>query len=360
MGDGNGVYYIGPLFQTILTAYLFYAAITKKNKEGEMIMQTEKSIQEIFETFMQSRKDAAPHCVTPVREGMFRDAMLGVVVGDAVGVPFECGWRDQYTVDDMVGYEPWMPGYHETIIPIGTWSDDSALTFATLDSYHACGKWDSADLLKRFCDWLYDDAYVPAGQTRFGEGKVTVCALENFRAGVPADECGVADETRLGNGSLMRILPLAFYPHTTADIARVSAVTHAAKNCVMACVCYVEIAERLIAGADKFDAVHAQEWPQSEAFGRMAAIETLPRDEIKSSGHVIETLEASLWCFLTTDNYRDCILKAVNLGRDTDTIAAIAGGLAGMYYQGEDGIPKAWIKNLQTGYEKYTALKGRE
>lgn len=315
-------------------------------------MQTE-NIQEVFERFMRARADSAAHCVTPARDGMFRDAILGVLVGDAVGVPFECGWRDQYTVTDMVGYEPWMPGYHEEVIPIGTWSDDSALTFATIDSYRACGKWDSADLLKRFCDWFYHDAYVPQGQTRFGEGKVTVRALENFRSGVSADECGVADETKLGNGSLMRILPLAFYPHTAADIARVSSVTHAAKTCAMACVCYVEIAERLIAGADKFDAVRAQDWPQCAAFGRMAQIETLPRDEIKSSGHVIETLEAALWCLLTTDNYRDCILTAVNLGRDTDTVAAVAGGLAGMVYRGENGIPQKWIENLQPGYETF-------
>ena len=312
-----------------------------------------ENIREIFEKSMCSRQDVAPHCVTPKREGMFHDAILGLVVADAVGVPFECGWRDQYSVTDMVGYETGMPGYHEEPIPIGTWSDDSALTFATIDSYRSCGKWDDADLLKRFCDWFYNDVYVPAGQKRFGEGKVTVKALENFRAGVPADKCGVADETKLGNGSLMRILPLAFYPHTTADVVRVSSVTHAAKNCALACVCYVEIAERLIAGADKFDAVRAQEWPKNEAFSRMATIETLPRDEIKSSGHVIETLEAALWCFLTTDNYRDCILKAVNLGRDTDTVAAVAGGLAGMYYEGNDGIPAKWIDNLQAGYEKY-------
>ena len=312
-----------------------------------------ENVQEIYENFMKSRRDDAPHCVTPSRSGMFRDAILGVTVGDAVGVPFECGWRDQYSVTDMVAYEPWMPGYHEELIPIGTWSDDSCLTFATIDSYRSCGKWDSGDLLKRFCDWYYEGVYVPQGQKRFGEGKVTVQSLENYRSGIPADECGVKDETRLGNGSLMRILPMAFYPHTAEDIARVSAVTHAAKNCIMACVCYVEIAERLITGADKFDAVHAQAWPQGETFSRMATIETLSRDEIKSSGHVIETLEAALWCFLTTDNYRDCILTAVNLGRDTDTVAAVAGGLAGMYYQGEDGVPAQWIKNLQPGYEKY-------
>lgn len=279
--------------------------------------------------------------------------MLGLVVADAVGVPFECGWRDQYEVTEMVGFEPGMPGYHAAAIPVGSWSDDSSLTFATVDSYRVCGAWNSADLLKRFCAWFYDDAYVPQGQKRFGEGKVTVSALEKFRAGVDADECGVREETALGNGSLMRILPLALNPHTAADVARVSSLTHAAPLCAMSCVCYVEIAERLLAGEDKLAAVRAQEWPEHEAFARMPHIETLPRDEIKSSGHVIETLEAALWCLLTTDNYRDCILTAVNLGRDTDTVAAVAGGLAGLYYQGEKGVPSEWIEKLQPGYETY-------
>lgn len=316
-------------------------------------MQIENNIQDIYAAFMRSRGDTSPHCVTPKQPQAFRDAILGLVVGDAAGVPFECGWRDQYTVRDMVGYEVGMPGYHETPIPIGTWSDDSALTFATIDSYRACGRWDSTDLLTRFCGWFYDDRYVPQGQKRFGEGKVTVRAFENFRAGKPADVCGVAEETALGNGSLMRILPMAFFSHTTADIARVSSLTHASKTCVMACVCYIEIAERLLAGANKFDAVRAQDWPQSEAFRRMSAIHTLSRDEILSSGNVIETLEAVLWCFLTTDSYRDCILTAINLGRDTDTIAAIVGGLAGFYYRGEAGIPPQWIANLQPGFEDY-------
>ena len=316
-------------------------------------MQIESNIQEIYDRFMRARQDTQPHCVTPKKADAFRNAMLGLLVADAAGVPFECGWRDQYSVSDMVGYEPSMPGYHEQAIPIGTWSDDGSLTLATLDSHRVCGGWDSADLLQRFCSWFYEDRYVPQGQKRFGEGKVTVRAFENFRAGLPADSCGVAEETALGNGSLMRILPLAFFPHTTADIARVSSLTHAAKTCAMACVCYIEIAERLLAGADKTDAVRAQDWPQSAAFARMAAIDTLSRDEILSSGNVIETLEAVLWCFLTTDNYRDCILTAINLGRDTDTIAAIAGGLAGFYYDGEAGIPAQWIKNLQPGYEQY-------
>ena len=284
---------------------------------------------------------------------LFRSAILGLVVGDAVGVPFECGWRDRYSVSDMVGFEVGMPGYHRAPIPVGTWSDDSALTFATIDSLRACGGIDPDDLLRRFCAWFYDDAYCPAGQRRFGEGKVTVSALENYRSGIPAERCGIAADTALGNGSLMRILPLAFIPCSDEDVAQVSALTHANPICQAACICYVQIARNLISGMGKEEAVRAVRWPKTDAFSRLPSIAALSRDEILSSGNVIETLEAALWCFLTTDNYRDCILTAVNLGRDTDTIAAVVGGLAGMYYTGEKGIPKAWIENLRSGYETY-------
>lgn len=291
---------------------------------------------------------------------LFYDAMIGLAVADAAGVPFECGWRDQYNVTDMVGFEKGMPGYHEEPIPVGSWSDDSALTFATIDSYRRCGKFDSEDLMRSFCSWFYDNKYVPRGQTRFGEGKITVRAFEKFRSGTPADECGIDEETALGNGSLMRILPLAFYPHNVEDIVRVASLTHANKLGVMACICYVEIAEKLIEGMSPQDAVSSVKWPEIEEFSRMAEIDTYPRDEIKSSGHVIETLEAALWCLLTTDNYRDCVLTAINLGRDTDTVAAVAGGLAGIYY-GTDSevnsgaVPAEWIKRLQPGYEKYVS-----
>lgn len=323
-------------------------------------MPTETNIQEVFELFMRSRQDSVPHCVTPARDGMYRDAILGVVVGDAVGVPFESGWRDTYTATDMTDVAHGASTCHKEPLPIGTWSDDSCLTFATIDHLRKHRTTDTEDLMLRFCAWYYGNSYTPQGQKRFGEGKTTVRALEAFKSGMPADRCGSADDTATRNGSLMRILPLAFYPHSADEIAKISAVTHAHPLAIMACICYVEIAENLIGGKEKLAAVREIRWPQCEAFSRMAAISEYTRDEIRSSANVIETLEAALWCFLTTDNYRDCILTAVNLGRDTDTVAAIAGGLAGMYYQGDNGIPTQWIENLQPGYEEYIRFEETE
>ena len=324
-----------------------------------------ENIQEIYRDFRVHRAWYEEFLANPptgsarTREEIYHDAILGLVVGDADGVPFESGWRDTYTVKDMVGYEPGMPGYHDTPIPIGSWSDDSCLTFATIDHLRNRFVPNTEDLMQRFCAWYADNAYTPLGQKRFGEGKTTVRAIQAFQTGTPADKCGADEDTALGNGSLMRILPLAFYPHKLSEVAKISAVTHAHPLAMMACVCYIEIADKLIEGKEKHDAVREIQWPQCEAFARMAKIETLPRDEIKSSCHVIETLEAALWCFLTTDNYRDCILTAVNLGRDTDTVAAVAGGLAGIYYSGKKGIPKKWIEKLQPGYETFVHFEER-
>lgn len=313
--------------------------------------------------FQQCKNDEKNQTEKPVidekaKKQLFYDGIIGLAVADAAGVPFECGWRDQYVVTDMVGYEKGMPGYHEEPIPVGSWSDDSALTFATIDSYRRCGKLDSEDLMRSFCSWFYDNKYVPDGQTRFGEGKITVRAFEKFLSGTPADECGCDEETALGNGSLMRILPLAFFPHTVEDTVRVASLTHANKLGLMACICYLQIAEKLIAGAGLDEAVKSVKWPEIEEFSRMADIASYPRDEIRSSGHVLETLEAALWCLLKTDNYRDCVLVAINLGRDTDTVAAVAGGLAGIYYgtdseKNKGAVPSEWIGRLQPGYEKY-------
>ena len=137
--------------------------------------------------------------------------------------------------------------------------------------------------------------------------------------------------------------------NSTLDIYKVSALTHAHEISQTACEIYIKIADNLIQGINKktaLDMVCFGGLP--EKFERIKCIEDLSRDEIKSSGYVIDTLEAALWCFLTTDSFEKCVLEAVNLGEDTDTVAAVAGGLAGIYYGvgGEKGIPEGWIERI--------------
>lgn len=143
----------------------------------------------------------------------------------------------------------------------------------------------------------------------------------------------------------MRTIPLAFVENITdQEIRSVSAITHAHPNCMNACVYYVRIAKDIINGIDIKEAI-LNHIPDEKPFNRIRYIEKLNIDDIQSSGYVVDTFEAAMWCILTTDNYRDCMIKAVNLGDDTDTVAAIAGGLAGIIY-GYEQIPNEWINDI--------------
>lgn len=155
-----------------------------------------------------------------------------------------------------------------------------------------------------------------------------------------------------GNGALMRILPLAFIPHTAQDILKVGKLTHAHEISQTACRLYVHLAGKLIEGTPIKEAICSLAYlppvAHMKEFERIAYIGELNRDEIKSSGYVVDTLEAALWCLWTTSTYEDCVLTAVNLGEDTDTVAAVAGGLSGIVYGcgGKNGIPTRWINQI--------------
>lgn len=268
------------------------------------------------------------------------DAIMGLIVADAVGVPFEFKNRDTFKVTDMIGYGT----YNQ---PVGTWSDDSTMVLATLVSYAEKGALDYEDLMSRFDDWASNGEYTPYGVC-FDIGGATSMAISRFRSGITPLECGGAGVYDNGNGSLMRILPLAFIPHSHKDVKDLSSVTHAHEISVKACELYLAFIDRILSGADKKDAIDSIKDECSGVFSRLASIDTFDRDSIKSSGYVVDTIEAAFWCFLTTDSYRDCIIKAVELGSDTDTVAAVAGGIAGTYYGvgGEKGIPTEWINKL--------------
>ena len=265
---------------------------------------------------------------------------MGLAVGDALGVPFEFLRRDTFSVTDMVGY-----GTH--CQPPGTWSDDTSMTLATLDSFRCLGKIDLNDLMQRFVNWAYYGSYTAHGDM-FDIGGTTSRALEKYRKYGKPQNCGGSSARDNGNGSLMRILPLAFIPHTKMDVYQVSALTHAHEISVMACRHYLTVVEKLLSGANKKDALKSLEYECDGVFIRVPIIDEYPREKIQSSGYVVDTLEAALWCFMKTENYRDCVITAVELGDDTDTVAAVAGGLAGIYYGvgGEKGIPEEWIEKI--------------
>lgn len=257
-------------------------------------------------------------------QALLRPAIYGVAVGDALGVPYEFMARGGFRCTDMVGY-----GSHRQ--PAGTWSDDTSMTLATVDSLRQNdGRVDVDDMRRRFVMWLCDGMYAI-------DGNVFDCGItvrEALRRGVGRD-----GERSNGNGSLMRILPLAFTDATDDEVRAVSAITHAHATSMDACVAYVHAARALLNGADPREAAatagYADIWEQ-------------PVSAIRSTGYVLHTLPAALWCLTTTGSYADCVRAAVNLGEDTDTTAAVAGGLAAIQYHGGSGdVSQDWLERLR-------------
>ncbi|MBP3441730.1 MAG: ADP-ribosylglycohydrolase family protein [Clostridia bacterium] len=268
-----------------------------------------------------------------------KSAMLGLIVADALGVPFEFKNRGTFRVAGMTGY-----GTHNQ--PVGTWSDDSSMTLATLDSMIRTEKLNCDDIMERFTGWFDDGTYCPYGEC-FDIGHTTLTAIGKYKSGYSATRCGGKGFKDNGNGSLMRILPIAFVEHTVDDILDLSSLTHAHEISLMSCRLYVQIAENLMSGMSKEDAITHLRCCVDEC-ENIPKMKDYPQEQIKSSGYVIDSFEAAVWSFVNSESYRECVIKAVELGDDTDTVAAIAGGLAGIYYGigGEKGIPEEWIDTL--------------
>ena len=284
-----------------------------------------------------------------------KNAVLGLAVADAFGMPYETGKRGEFDIykdaDDgnggyeLKGYKAGMPAYwYKNDMSAGIWTDDTAMVLAEMESVTRLGKVDPDDIMNNFCKWNYEGEFTPYGEA-IGQGRRTLAAMEKYRSGVEAVKCGGDTEADNGNGSLMRMLPFVFIKSllekSGVTISDLSSITHAHEYSVTACEIYVEFARRLADGSDKH--LILQSMGEYDApFERIRNIESLAEDEIQSYGYVVYSLEAALWCFLNTDNYEDCVMKAINLGEDTDTIAAIAGSLAGMCYP----VPEKWINQL--------------
>jgi len=258
-----------------------------------------------------------------------RDLAYGAAIGDALGVPFEFKERDTFSCTDMVGH-----GTDD--MPAGTFSDDTSMLLATCDSLVQGGKIDVNDMRKRFCAWINTGAYTPDGKA-FGVGRTTHLALEAGH--------GLDGEYDNGNGSLMRIAPLALTDASDEEIREVSAITHAHPKSMEACVAYIGIMRDVLNGKTLEKAI-AYNKPSSHDFDFMDDIAHWRRENVASSGYVLDTLGAALWCLLKTQSYKECVLEAVNLGSDTDTTACVAGAFAGVIY-GYNSIPAEWIETLR-------------
>lgn len=293
-------------------------------------------------------------------ENTIKAGIFGVCVGDALGVPVEFKTRETlkaFPVENMREFGSWNQ-------PKGTWSDDSSLTLCIAEELTK--GYDLEKIGQSFVKWVKYGHWTAHGRL-FDIGGTTRHSVARLIKGESAKFSGNIFEEDNGNGSLMRTLPLAFYLKDEENIEKlyqtvkeVSSITHGHFRSVFACFVYVIFAIELIKGKDKKQAYHhTQELvlqfseiqgfnpKEVQLFDRVLKndISEYHEDSISSGGYVLHSLEASLWCFLNSENYAEAVLKAVNLGEDTDTTGAITGGITGIYY-GFESIPKEWIDVL--------------
>lgn len=289
------------------------------------------------------------------------NGIIGLAIGDALGVPAEFKSREElkrYPITDMIG-----DGTYN--LPAGTWSDDTSMTLATIDSIISTGTINPNDMANKFLNWFRNAEYTATNET-FDIGRTTLQSLAKYELKLyDASNCGEDNEYSNGNGSLMRILPIAYYIYykDVTDnqeiyniVKQVSSITHAHEVSILGCYIYVRFALELLNGKNKIEAYNNIKKLDYSMFNNTTIdkysrilnnnIQNLNEENISSSGYVVSTLEAAMWLFLNSNDYNNTILRAVNLGEDTDTVAACTGGLLGIYY-GIENIKSSWKQNLK-------------
>lgn len=305
----------------------------------------------------------------------WHDGIFGFAVGDALGVPVQFMSREEIKKCPE-GPVTGMRGGGVFNMPAGTWSDDTSMTYATMESLE--DKWDIdlESIADEFVYWLLYNWYTPADKA-FDIGNTCRTAIMDFKDKKDVRNCGVKGEYANGNGALMRILPICLFDYdrmkdgkcdidkAIKDVHEVGSLTHNHLRSNMCCGFYFFMVKAILDGKknksndtlsdllqkgiddakDYYsgDDANLTEMKTLERIMNLKEFAKVKEEAIKSSGYVIDTVEAAVWCLITTENYKECMLKAVNLGDDTDTVAAIAGGLAGLFY-GYEAIPEEWLE----------------
>ena len=303
-------------------------------------------------------------------QNIWKSGIMGVVVGDALGCPVQFETREEVAKHPVTG----MRGYGTFNLPEGSWTDDSSLTIALLESIVRKKEIDLDDVMNNFTKWLFEGEFTPYGQA-YDIGGGTMKAIHKYNRERDVLTCGGNDFYNNGNGSLMRILPACLYCYEKAEdgerhyrsaintIHDVSSLTHANYIAMFGCGLYYcmvkaildlegpikdRISEGLKIGFANYDRLEFVKdiLAPYERLRDIDAFAALDASAIRGSGYVAEALEAAVWSLLQADSFEKALLVAVNLGDDTDTVAAIAGGLAGLYY-GYEAIPKEWLEVIK-------------
>ena len=274
-----------------------------------------------------------------------KGALVGLALGDALGTTLEFTWRDtEPPVTDLVGGGPFR-------LAPGEWTDDTSMALCLADSLLAAGGLDAGDLIERFCRW-YEQGYNSVTGECFDIGTTTAGALHSFRAtGEPLS--GSTDPDSAGNGSLMRLSPVAIRwwhePAKAVEAARLqSRTTHGAAQAVEACALYAELLTEAIGGAPKETVLRARDWHGDAAIAEVAAGSWRAKDR---DCHLLLGLRAAhpggerSGAWAEPESIEEALILAANLARDADTVAAVTGQLAGALW-GMSGAPAAWLDKL--------------
>jgi len=276
--------------------------------------------------------------------GRISGCFLGLAVGDALGMPVEFQARGTFQpVTEMCA-----GGYFR--LPLGAWTDDTAMALCLGQSLTKYPQFDPKDLLDRFCRWMYHAENTSTGKC-IGIGQNTLRTLGHYyRTGELVASPNIRSD---GNGAIMRLAPVACIHFKNPILAKQIAVsqgktTHASALSDAACELLSDILCELIAGHD-WDAVKSRipssYWPKPIADIATGSWQNKSSDEISSSGFVADTLEAACWAVGTSNSFEQALINAVNLGNDADTVGAVTGQIAGARY-GLGAIPSRWLNAL--------------
>ena len=311
-----------------------------------------------------------------MREQYWLDGMMGLIVGDALGLPVQFSRPDDIALRPE-GPVTGMEGYGAFHMPAGSWSDDGSMALCALESINRLGRVEPADIAENFVKWMFDGAFTQYGMA-YDMGNTCSRAIRHFALFHDPDTCGITGEHANGNGALMRILPVCLYAYARQkaddaysdedairDVRSVAALTHNHMRSHVACGLYffmvraildykgeMSLADCLQLGVDQGRLFYEEE-PKNlhhiahyQRLFDLATLRVTPDTELEFSGYVVRAFEAAVWGLLQEDSLEKTLLNIVNHGDDSDTVGAIAGGLAGLYY-GYEAIPKDWLAAIR-------------
>lgn len=288
-----------------------------------------------------------------------RDGVIGLAIGDAMGVPTESNKREILLAKPVIKMLPKISAG----IPKGAWSDNTSLAIATMDAISKNGI-NYTSMADNYVRWFTANQFCSINES-FGISNTTLKSLVRYTQRLEeAYECGSDDYYDNGNDPLCRCLPLAYYFNVKKDtdkkiyetVKKVCSITHAHELATLGCYIYVRFLMNLLKGNNKYSALNQVKKLDFSMFTKnsldeykrilVADINEFDIDEIKNTSFIVDTLEAAIWCFMKSESFKECIIATTNIGGDTPSIGAVAGALAGIFY-GYGNISKNYLEDLR-------------